>query len=119
MVSQLNNKEIQNKVLEIVNYIKETDTYKNYLKSKDLLSNDKEITSLIEKIKEYQKEIIKYPNKKDELEIKINKIFDILNTNPTYLEYLEYQDELNNMLTIFENKINKYFYDVFNQVVYE
>lgn len=110
----MNNKEIQNKVLEIVDYIKETDTYKNYLKSKDLLSNDKEITSLIEKIKDYQKEIVKYPNKKDELEIKINHIFDILNNNPTYLEYLEYQDELNNMLTIFENKINKYFYDVFN-----
>ena len=110
----MNNKEIQNKVFEIVDYIKGTNTYKNYLKSKELLSKEKDLISLMEKIKDYQKEIVKHPSKKEELEIEINKILDILNTNPTYLEYLEYQEELNNMLTIFENKINKYFYDVFN-----
>ena len=110
----MNNQKIQNKVLEIVNYIKETDTYKNYLKSSELLSGDLEITSLIDKVKEYQKEIVKYPSKKEELELKITEIFNILNTSPTYLEYLDYQDEINNMLTIIEYKINKYFYDVFN-----
>ena len=33
---------------------------------------------------------------------------------PSYLEYQNYQEEINNLLTIFENKINKYFFDVFN-----
>lgn len=114
MVRSLNKEEILEKVEEIVNYIKTSDVYKNYLKTKDLINLDKELISLIDDIKKYQKEIVKNINNKEELELKIKENLDILNTNPTYLEYLNYQEEINNMLTIFENKINKYFEDIFN-----
>lgn len=114
MVRLLNNKEISEKVLEIVDYIKSSQTYKDYLKSRELLEKNTEITNLIDKIKEYQKEIVKNPSLKNELETKIKNCLDNLNNNPTYLEYLNLQDEINNMLTIFENKMNKYFMDVFN-----
>ena len=110
----MNKEEILEKVEEIVKFIKTSDIYKNYLKSKELLSLDKELINLIEDIKKYQKEIVKNINKKEELELKIKENLDILNENPIYLEYLNYQEELNNILTIFENKINKYFEDVFN-----
>ena len=110
----MNKEEILEKVDEIVNYIKTSDVYKNYLKAKDLISLDKELVNLIEDIKKYQKEIVKNITKKDELELKIKENLDILNENPTYLEYLNYQEKLNNLLTIFENKINKYFEDVIN-----
>lgn len=110
----MNKEEILEKVEEIVDYIKSSDVYKNYLKSRELLSLDKELVNLIDNIKKYQQEIVKNINKKEELELKIKENLNILNESPTYLEYLNYQEELNNMLTIFENKINKYFIDVFN-----
>lgn len=110
----MNKDEILNKVDEIIAYIKETDVYSNYLKSKKIISLDQEIITLIEDIKRYQKEIVKNQSKKQELEDKINNNLSILNENPNYLEYMYFQEELNNMLTIFENKINKYFKDIFN-----
>jgi len=108
------NKEIENKILEIINYIKNTDYYKNYLKARELLSLDCELVKLIEDIKKYQKEIVKNPSKREELEKKIKENLDVLNTEPIYLDYINNQDEVNNMLVILENKINKYFYDIFN-----
>ena len=108
------NKEIEEKVLEIVNYIKNSNSYKNYLKACELLNKNQELLTLIENIKKYQKEIVRNKEKKVELEKQINEKLAILNSDPIYLEYINYQDEVNNMLIIFENKINKYFYDVFN-----
>lgn len=108
------NKDIENKILEIVNYIKETESYKNYLKAKELLSLEENLVNIIEDIKIYQKEIIKNPNKKEELEEKIKNNLNILSTEPLYIEYINNQEEVNNMLTILENKLNKYFFDIFN-----
>ena len=118
MVSQLN-KEIEIKVKEIVNYIQNTKEYKNYLKAKDLLNQDEELKSIIKNIKKYQQDIVKKNAKKDELEEKIDECLEKLHFSPLYNEYEMFQNEVNNMLIIFENKINKYFKDVFNQVVYE
>jgi len=114
MVRLLNNKEILKKVDEIVLYIKNTKAYQDYLKAESLLQDDANVCELIEKIKRYQKELVNNKGKKDELELKINDCLNKLNTNPIYLEYKENQDEINNMLVIFENKLNKYFTDIFN-----
>ena len=108
------NKDEESKLLEIIEFIKQSDSYKKYLESKSLIENDKEIMNCIENIKKYQKELVKNKTSKNNLELKIKNCLDFLNTNPTYLEYLNYLDDINNMLNIFENKINKYFEDVFN-----
>ena len=105
MVRQLN-KEILDKVDEIISYIKNTSEYKEYIKARDLLKEDKELN-----------EIVKNPSKKKVLELKIKSSLDILNNSPLYVEYENLQTEINNMLIIFGNKINKYFNDVFNQVI--
>ena len=109
----MNNQDIIDKVKEIKKFIEDTTLYKNYLKSQELVRLDENLISLIDDIKKYQKEIIKHPNRKNVLEEKINKNLGILNDNPTYLEYINFQDELNNMIVIFENKINKYFESLF------
>lgn len=111
---RLLNKEIENKVIEIVAYIKETDYYKNYLIAKELLESNHELMNLIDEIKLLQKEIIKNPSKKKELEINIQEKLSILEEDSLYLEYINNQNEINNILTIFENKLNKYFFDIFN-----
>ena len=114
MVRSLNNKEIEAKVLEIVDYIKESEDYKKYLKARELIESDQRLMEIISLVKKYQKEIVKNPFKKKELEEKIADCLEILNSDPTYLEYLTLQEEINNLLIIFENKINKYFESVFN-----
>ena len=115
MVRQLNKKEILDKVDEIIKFIKDTREYQNYISAKKLLEEDEELNKLIAEIKEYQKSIVRGLNKK-ELEDKIQENLDILNSSPLYLEYNNNLAEVNNLIVIFENKINKYFEDVFNQV---
>ena len=71
-----------------------------------------EVNYLIEKIKDYQKKIVKTNDLelKKEYELLVNK----LNNNILYNQYLEYLTNVNNMLNIFENKLNKYFFNLFN-----
>ena len=110
----MNKKEINAKILEIIEYIQTTESYQNYLKARKVLEQNEKIRNLINDIKILQKELVKNPLKKEELDLKIKEKLNILNTEPSYLEYQTYQEEINNLLTIFENKINKYFFDVFN-----
>lgn len=111
MVRQLN-KDLDEKLDNIINYIKNTDAYKKYLKTKQLMNENPELVSMIEEVKKYQKDIVK--NNSKESKIKYKKLLDRLMENPLYLEYMECLDEINNMLNIFENKLNKYFFDLFN-----
>ena len=106
------NKEIENKLESIIDYIKETPDYKNYLKAKELINKDEELKNIIEKIKEYQKKIVKTNDLelKKESELLVAK----LNNNILHNQYLEYLTNVNNMLNIFENKLNKYFFNLFN-----
>ena len=108
------NSEIKDKVSEIIDYITKSSSYQNYLKTKELLSKDEKLNSLIKDIKLYQKQIVNNPLQKEELELKIKNNLKILENNYLYHEYLRYLEEINNMLVIFENKINKYFFDIFN-----
>ena len=111
MVRQLN-KKIENKLESIIDYIKETPDYKNYLKAKELINKDEELKNIIEKIKDYQKKIVKTNDL--ELKKKYELLVDKLNNNILYNQYLEYLTNVNNMLNIFENKLNKYFLNLFN-----
>ena len=108
------NKEIDNKVDEIIDYIKNTDSYKNYLKAKEILDSKEDIKNKIKEIKLYQKQIVNGIGNKKELENKIKDNLDYLENDITYISYKEYLDEVNNMLNIFENKINNYFDEVFH-----
>ena len=108
------NKELNNKLDEIIEYIKNTDSYQNYLKAKELLDKREDLKEIISNIKILQKEIIKNPSKKKELELELNEKIKLLESDITYLEYNNYLSEVNNMLAILENKLNKYFDDVFN-----
>lgn len=110
----MNKKEINAKILEIIEYIQTTESYQNYLKARKILEQNEKIMNLINDIKTLQKELVKNQSKKEELDLKIKEKLNILNTEPSYLEFQTYQDEINNLLIIFENKINKYFFDVFN-----
>lgn len=112
MVRQLNN-DLNTKLDDIINYIKNMDAYKNYLKTKQLMSENPELIGMIDEVKKYQKDIVRNINVEDKKD-KYKQLLDRLMEEPLYLEYIEYLDEVNNMLNIFENKLNKYFFDLFN-----
>lgn len=108
------NKEINDKLDEIIEYIKNTDAYNNYIKAKEILNTKEDIKIKIDEIKKYQKLIVNNKSNKKELELKIKENLDYLENDITYITYKNSLDEINNMLNIFENKINNYFLEVFN-----
>ena len=108
------NKELNDKLNEIILYIKETDSYKNYLKAKEKLNERQDLKIIIDNIKKLQQELVKNPKAKDNINKQLNDNLKILESDITYMEYTMYLNEVNNMLAIFENKLNKYFEDVFN-----
>ena len=110
MVRQLN-KEILNKIDEIIKTIEESDDYFKYLDLKNKISNNKELVNLINEVKLLQKDVVHHLNKKEILNEKINE----LNNYPLYREYNNTLSEINNTYAIIENSLNNYFIKVLNQ----
>ena len=102
-----------NKVDDLVSTIKDSKEYKHYLELEDKISNNEEILSLINEVKSIEKKIVNGKSKdntdklKKELDLLINK----LNEYPLYVEYIELQEEFNNLFGTIKDKLNKYFED--------
>ena len=109
MVNQLN-KEILEKVDELVKEIEDSPDYQKYLLLKDKISKNKELMELINKVRVLQKDYVHHLTKKEELD----KLVDELNSNPLYREYNNTLYEINNTYAIIESKLNKYFQDKLN-----
>ena len=104
------NKEILEKLEDITNYIKESDTYKEYQILKDKINNNDKITNLIEEIKIKQKELVhKEYNHEDisKLEEELTTLEKKLNEIPLYCDFLTKQIELNNTFANIKNKIEE------------
>ena len=111
------NKEIINEIDKIVEYIEETDTYKDYKYLEEKLSKHEKAKSLIKDIKAIQKELVKLEIKKEdtkELENNINEKISQLNKIPLYREYIDKQEELNDMYQLIKNRLDDYFYNKLN-----
>ena len=102
---RLLNKEILDKIDEIILLIESSSNYQKYLNLKDTISNNKDIMILINEIKVLQKDVVHHFNKKELL----NKKIDELNNFPLYREYNNILYELNNEFSIVESSINNYF----------
>ena len=106
----MNNKEILNKIDEIINLIENSSEYQKYLSLKKDLDNDKEITLLISEIKILQKDVVHHLDKKELL----NKKIKALESIPLYIEYQNTVASLNNTYAIIEQRINNYITDKIN-----
>ena len=102
-----------NKVDDLVDTIKSSEEYKRYLELEDKVKNNKEIMSLINEVKDIEKSIVNSKSKKDteslknELDNRLSKLEDY----PLYIEYIELQEELNNLFGTIKDKLNNYFED--------
>lgn len=111
------NNQILNEVDKIIEFIKESDDYKDYIYLKDKLSNHEKANNLINEIKLLQKKIVKLEvNKQDtkELDNKIKKDLEELNKIPLYVDFITKQEELNDYYQTIKERLDKYFYNKLN-----
>ncbi len=104
------NKEINQKIDEIINEIEESPIYAKYLRLQEDISKNKELMELINKVKITQKDVL---HKKCD-KIKLDKLMDELNNHPLYREYNNTIYEINNTYGIIESSINRYFDKIIN-----
>ena len=103
---------MNNSLEELFNSIENSSLYQEYKKMEDILNQDSEIKTLIDEIKELEKEATyleyigdeKYKEIDEEIKIKA----DILNNKQVYQEYLNRMEEFNNELSASSKMIEKY-----------
>lgn len=97
---------------ELFNSIENSSLYQEYLKMKDILSKDSEIKSLIDEIKELEKQATYLEYLGDEsykkIDEEIKRKAEILNNKQVYKEYLNKMDAFNDELAISSRMIEKY-----------
>lgn len=94
------NKEILNKTEDLVATIEESNLYQEYLLLKEKLEKNDKAKMLIKEIKVKQKELVhKKYNKESfiELEMELENLERKLNQIPLYSEFIEKQNELNDI----------------------
>ncbi|MEG2283456.1 MAG: YlbF family regulator [Bacilli bacterium] len=101
------------KIDELVESIKSHSTYLTYLELADKLKLNKEINALIEEVKAYQKEAVKKEMLGELSEVKaldndISSCLSKLNKYPLYLDYLDYQRELNTTFQLIKESLEDY-----------
>ena len=101
----MNNEAILIKVDEIIKEIEDSEDYKKYLKLKEDISKNKELVTLINEVRQLNKDYTHNMVKEDILDEKTNE----LNNHPLYREYLNTISVINNEFSIIENAINNYF----------
>lgn len=104
------NKEISDKVDEIVSEIETSYLYQKYLSLKEKIKNNKELMELINKVRVMQKDVLHKKSKEDDLEALVNE----LNSHPLYREYNNTLYEINNTYGIIETSLNNYFEKIIN-----
>lgn len=99
------NKEILDKIDEIIKSIENSPIYQKYLDLKKQIGNNKELKMLINEVRVLQKDIVHHVKDKKVLDEKLNE----LNNHPLYIEYINTLDEINNIYGIIESNLNNYF----------
>lgn len=102
--------EVNDKIDELINKIETSEIYKKYLSLQEMISDNKELMKLINKVKVMQKDVLHKKIDQEELE----KQVDELNNHPLYREYNNTLYEINNTYGIIESSLNNYFDRIIN-----
>ena len=101
---------IETKIDNLFNELESSDLYKNYISIKKKLESNKDIISLINEIKKYQK--IAVNNKDNSVEEKLKKLYQKLELYPIYQSYIITKEELEQELFEIKESFEKYFKDI-------
>lgn len=107
------NKNTEECLDDIINYIMNSKEYKKCIEIKKKMSKNEQIKNLIEEIKILQKKYVKEQNESIKNELKIKE--QELNEIPIYAEYSNNLEVVNNMINLVKDELNDYFYKKFNK----
>lgn len=107
------NKNIEKSLDDIINYIINSKEYIKCIEIKKKMSKNKELTKLIEEIKELQKKYVK--ENKESIKEKLDSKEKELNGIPIYVEYNNNLEVVNNMINLVKDELNDYFYKLLNE----
>lgn len=88
---------------ELIDSIKNSDIYINYIELENKVSMNEDIVRLTSEIKHIQKSIVSKNNDNEE---ELKSKYVELNSIPLYNEYTESMEEFNNLLLIIKNKFD-------------
>ena len=104
------NKEVISKIDTLINTIKSSNEYKEYIELLDKVNLSNEIKELTNEIRLINKKLVLTPSV--ELENLLKEKEKELNEIPLYLEYKYKLEELNNMLIVIKNKVERFMKDI-------
>lgn len=107
--------ELRISLKKIVDEIKQSKDYQDYLKIENKMKNNEEIICLIEMIKDLQKQLVKNDYYKKDLSIieeEYNNKLEQLNSYPLYQSYLEKQKKVNEKLQYVKTEIQCFFDEI-------
>ena len=114
-------KSVNNLVLkqieDIVSTIKSGKEYQEYVELSNKLKKNSKASRIIQEIKAMQKEIVRLEmngENVETLEKKIKKSLDELEKIPLYTEFVEKQQELNEIYQMIKTRLDDYFYEKLN-----
>ena len=89
-------KKLSNSIDELVNYIINTKEYKDCIKYKKEMENDKDILDKVNSIKKLQKEFVRSNN--SDIKDKLDLLEEELNNNDLYTKYNQNLEVVNQMI---------------------
>lgn len=102
----LSNEEIIKKAHDLVNIIKNSNTYKDYITVRNLVAKDSLLLNEINKVKALQKDYVKSAYLDKTIEEELNEILERLQENTLYQDYIAKEKELNNILLMIKEGLN-------------
>lgn len=111
------NNEILNSIDDIIDTIRNSEDYKDYIYLKEKLSKHEKANNLIKEIKKLQKELVKKRTNKEDisnLDEKINSNLKELNRIPLYVDFINKQESLNTLYQVIKARLDDYFYNKLN-----
>ena len=100
----------------IINFITESDEYKNCVRLKEKMSSNTEICDLTSKVKSLQKKYVR-SGYDDAIKKELDSTLEKLENIPIYVIYNQNLEIVNNMISTVNEEINCYFTDKFNKSI--
>ena len=117
MVRLVSNDEIEDKALELIKLIKDSNDYKEYLKVKEKIKTNEGIMEKIDKVKVLQKYYVKSAYLDNKIKQELDRELTNLESIPLYKEYLSKEKKINNILINIKEGLNMIFEDILNNKI--
>ena len=117
MEKLVSNEEIEEKALELVDAIKDSNDYKEYLKLKEKIKSNDEIMEEIDKVKALQKSYVKSAYLDNKIKQELDKELDKLESISLYREYQNKVKKINNIMITIKEGLNIIFDDILNNKI--